>query len=471
MLFALPSWRGVLPLVAVGVILLAGSVVLAGRDVAFIRSEAESEVLAFAETSALAIQFVPSEEIQRYLSGLLKHPAVATATVYSASGSRTVETRPQTPASLWVQRIVPSLGEPVIACRSTEPSVNGGTLCLQGDSSYYRTRLAALLIPHAILLVASACLLGAAIVLARGSNRRQVADLTRILQGATDEGNYSLRAREGKGPMGELAHAINALLEQMHQRDLILRRRTTELEAANRELEAFSYSVSHDLRSPLASIDGFSSALAEFYGDRLDESGKEYLHWIRDASAQMNNLVAGLLQMSRISRSEIHRSQVDLSAIAQSLAGSLRQRDSSREIDFRIEPGLIVEGDERLLHAVLENLMSNAYKFTGKSGAAMIAFGSSLEGGRRAYFVKDNGAGFDSTQAARMFTPFQRLHSSSEFEGTGIGLATVKRIVERHGGTIWADGKVGQGATFYFTLADSRGSQERMKIGELSGVE
>jgi signal transduction histidine kinase len=468
MLFALPSWRAVLPLVAVGVILLVGSVVLVGRDLTFARTEAEAEVLALAETSALAIQFAPPADIQRYLTGLLKHPAVAMATVYSASGVRTVETRPHVPSSRWLRRFVPSLDEAITACRSSER----GTLCLEGDSGYYHNRLAALLIPHAILLAASACLLVVAIVLARGSNRRQLAQLARIVEGATEEGNYSLRASfEGKGPMGELARAINALLEQMQQRDLILRRRTTELEAANRELEAFSYSVSHDLRSPLASIDGFSSALAEFYGDRLDESGKEYLNWIRDASAQMNNLVAGLLQMSRISRSEIHRSQVDLSAIAQSLAESLRQRDPARAIDFRIEPGLIVEGDERLLHAVLENLMSNAYKFTGKSGSAMIAVGSSLEGGRRAYFVKDNGAGFDSTQAARMFTPFQRLHSASEFEGTGIGLATVKRIVERHGGTIWADGKVGHGATFYFTIADSRIAPERTKVSELSGVE
>jgi len=466
MRFAIPSWRAVLPLVAVGVILLAASVVLVGHDLAFARAEAESEVLAFAETSALAIQFAPSAEMQRYLARLLKHPSVAMATVYSASGERTVKTRPEVTSSPLIERMVPSLGEPVIACRAFDQ----GTICLQADSGYYRKRVAALLIPHVILLTASASLLAAALLLAKGSNRRQIAELTRIVEGAAGENNYSLRANEGAGPIGPLARAVNRLLEQMHQRDLILRRRTTELEAVNRELEAFSYSVSHDLRSPLSSIDGFSAALSDFYGDRLDESGKEYLNWIRDAVSQMNGLVAGLMQMSRVTRSELHHSRVDLSAIALSLAESLRQKDPSREIDFQIEPGLVVEGDERLLGAVLENLMSNAFKFTRKTTAATIAVGSAIEGGRKTYFVRDNGAGFDSTQAARMFTPFQRLHSASEFEGTGIGLATVKRIVERHGGTIWADGKVGQGATFSFTLGDARVSPERTEVSALTGV-
>ena len=241
----------------------------------------------------------------------------------------------------------------------------------------------------------------------------------------------------------------------MHQRDLILRRRSTELETANRELEAFAYSVSHDLRSPLASVEGFSHALSDAYGDVLDDSGKEYLRWIRDAVTQMTNLVAGLLQMSRLSRMEINRTRVDLSAIAQSVAESLRQTDPTRSVEFSIEPRLVGGGDERLLHAVLENLMSNAFKYSRKKEKAIITVGSTVGDGRRTYFVKDNGAGFDSTQAARMFTAFQRLHSASEFEGTGIGLSTVKRILERHGGAIWADGQPGQGATFYFTLGDA----------------
>jgi len=361
---------------------------------------------------------------------------------------------------------MPSLGEPVVGCRA----VGTSSICLEADMTYYRRRLAALLIPHAILLGASAFLLLVALILGRGSNRRQLAELTRIARGAVEESNYSVRAAEGKGQNGELSRTMNRLLEHMHQRDLILRRRTTELEAANREHEAFSYSVSHDLRAPLASVDGFSQALIDMYSDHLDDTGKEYLGWIHDAAEQMKNLVAGLLQMSRMARMEINRTRVDLSDIAHSIAQSLQQRDPSRSVDFQIEPSLTADGDERLLHAVMENLMSNAFKYSSKKEHAIIAVGSSIEGGRRAYFVRDNGAGFDSTQAARMFTAFQRLHSSSEFEGTGIGLSTVKRIIERHGGAIWADGQVGQGATFYFTLGDAHVAGDRTEVAELTGV-
>lgn len=451
MLPAISTWRVITSFIALGVLLLLISVALVGRDLRFAREEGESEVLAFAEAAALAIQFAPPAEVEPYLTGLLKHPAIATATVYSAEGERTVKARAAGTEWAWIQRVAPSLREPVVGCRS----VGSGSVCLEADMAYYRRRLAALLIPHAILLGASALLLVVAMVLGRGSNRRQLAELTRIVRGAAEESNYSLRAGATRGQIGELARVTNKLLEQMHQRDLMLRRRSTEVEAANRELEAFSYSVSHDLRAPLASVQGFTQTLEESYSSLLDDTGKECLRWIQDAATQMNNLIAGLLQMSRISRSELNRTRVDLSEIAASIAQSLHQRDVARSIDFRIEPGLIVDGDERLLHAVLENLMSNAFKFTGKKADAMIAVGSTEEAGRRAYYVKDNGAGFDSTQAARMFTAFQRLHSASEFEGTGIGLATVKRIIEKHGGAIWADGQVGQGAAFYFTLGDA----------------
>jgi signal transduction histidine kinase len=371
------------------------------------------------------------------------------------------------PVAAWqsAAALVPSLAEPVVACRA----VGTGTLCLEADRGYYRIRLAALVVPHAVLLLASAFVLVAAMTIAKGSSRREVEYLARTIEGAAAESNYAIRARETKGSTGPLARAINVLLEQMQQRDLILRRRTTELEAANREVEAFSYSVSHDLRSPLAGVDGFTAALEEFYADRLDDSGREYLKWIRDGVDQMKNLVAGLLEMSRISRSQMNRTAVDLSALAISIAEALRKRSSTRVVDFRIENGLIVDGDERLLHAVLENLMSNAYKFTGKIEHAVITVGSTFEGGRRTYFVRDNGAGFDSTQAAKMFTPFQRLHSTSEFEGTGIGLATVKRIIERHGGAIWADGQVGQGATFFFTLGEG-GTTSKADQADRSGA-
>ena len=458
--------RAVVPLVIVGLILLLVSVVLVARDVAFARSEAESEVLGFAETSAVAIQFTPAAEMEVYLTGILKHPAISMATVYSANGPRTTRRRPQQSESSFSTRLVPRFKEPIVACRA----VGETTLCLEGDSGHYQKRLAALIVPHAILLGASAILLVVAIALARGGNRQQISELNRILRGAAEENNYSLRAPAAKGEMGELSGSINGLLEQMHQRDLMLRRRTTELENVNKEVEAFSYSVSHDLRGPLASIDGFSEALREYCGDQLDESGKEYVNWIREAVTQMTNLITGLMQMSRVTRADMTRTRVDLSEIAQSIAQSLRQRAPSRTVDFRIEPELIVEGDPRLLHAVLENLMSNAFKFTSKKDDATITVGKTIEGDRRAYFVRDNGAGFDSTQAARMFTAFQRLHASTDFEGTGIGLATVKRIIERHGGAIWADGEVGKGATFFFTLGETTATAAQPARNELTRV-
>lgn len=447
------SLRATLPLVAVGLLLLAVSVALVTRDLTNVRDQAESEVLAVAETSALAIQFAPPAETASYLSGLLKHPSIVTATVYSSNGEPITQRRAPAAATTFMERITPSLGQAVVACRA----VGARTVCLEADPAYYRRRLAHMVIPHALLLAASALLLVVAMILGKGSNRRQIIDLTRVVKGAAEESNYALRAAEMGGASGQLGKAINTLLEQMQQRDLMLRRRTTEVESANRELEAFSYSVSHDLRSPLASLDGFSKALEDDCRDQLDDSGKEYLKWIRDGVQQMKNLVAGLLQMSSVSRAELKQKRVDLSALAASIAESLRQQEPSRSVDFSIEPGLVVDGDERLLFAVLQNLMSNSMKFTRKRERAEITFGSMVEMGRRRYFVRDNGAGFDSTRAARMFTPFQRLHSTSEFEGTGIGLATVRRIIERHGGTIWAEGEVDRGATFYFTLGESGG--------------
>src|SRR5205085_4584697 len=302
------------------------------------------------EASALAFQFAPPAEIEPYLSGLLKHPAIAMATVYSSNGTRLIRRRP--PAGGWrfIERIVPSIADPVVACRA----FSGGTLCMEEDVGYSRARLAALLIPHGVLLAAAALLLAVALALGRGSSRQELSELTVIVRGAAEESNFSLRAAEGKGEMGSLARAVNELLEQMQQRDLMLRRRTTEMEAANRELEAFSYSVSHDLRSPLASIDGFSQALHDFCYEQLDESGKEYVRWIQDGVEQMKNLVSGLLQMSRITRADLARSAVNLSEIAESIANTLRQRDPERSVEFRIAPDLIADGDERLLHAVVE---------------------------------------------------------------------------------------------------------------------
>ena len=231
-----------------------------------------------------------------------------------------------------------------------------------------------------------------------------------------------------------------------------LKQRATELTAVNEELEAFNYSVSHDLRSPLRSINGFSQALLEDYADKLDAQGKDYLQRVRAASQTMAQLIDDLLDLSRITRSKIHRGTVNLSVLAQAVTAELAKMEPERQVEFVIAGRLMVKGDERLLKIVLENLLGNAWKFTGNNPKAKIEFGVTQVDGRSAYFVRDNGAGFDMAYANKLFGAFQRLHAPSEFPGSGIGLATVQRIIHRHGGQVWAEGAVGQGATFYFTL-------------------
>ncbi len=231
-----------------------------------------------------------------------------------------------------------------------------------------------------------------------------------------------------------------------------LRRLNEQLEVSNRELEAFSYSVSHDLRAPLRSIDGFSQALFEEYTGRLDDQGKDYLRRISAASQRMGQLIDDLLGLSRVTRSEMHRERVDISALVQSVSAELRRTQPERKVEFVVTPGIYADGDAHLLRIVLENLLGNAWKFTEKHRDAKIEFGVKEYGGRSAFFIRDDGAGFDMAYSEKLFGAFQRLHSPAEFPGTGIGLATVQRIIHRHGGQIWAEGKMEEGATFYFTL-------------------
>lgn len=228
--------------------------------------------------------------------------------------------------------------------------------------------------------------------------------------------------------------------------------RTAQLEAANKELEAFSYSVSHDLRAPLRSIDGFSHALLEDCPAQLSEQAKGYLHRVRAATQRMGALIDDLLNLSKMTRAEIRMQNVNLSNLAHSITTALHDGRLERNVAFQIEQGLETTGDFRLLQIVLENLLGNAWKFTSKRAHARIEFGKAQVNGSSAYFVRDNGAGFDPAYADRLFGAFQRLHAATEFPGTGIGLATVQRIIQRHGGRVWAEGAVDRGATFYFTL-------------------
>jgi two-component system sensor histidine kinase/response regulator len=247
----------------------------------------------------------------------------------------------------------------------------------------------------------------------------------------------------------QLAEARALLLADLEQKN-------RELAAVNQELEAFSYSVSHDLRAPLRSIDGFAHALLEDYAASLDEDGQEYLRHVREAAQHMGELIDGLLTLAGVTRSQLRREAVNLSQLARDVGKRLQNHssDSARQVELRVEEGLSAVGDTRLLENVLQNLLGNAWKFTSNRPEARVEVGKSIRDGVLAFFVRDNGAGFDMTYADRLFGAFQRLHAATEFEGHGIGLATVSRIVRRHGGRIWAEGQTGVGATFYFTLGE-----------------
>jgi len=239
---------------------------------------------------------------------------------------------------------------------------------------------------------------------------------------------------------------LNADLERR------VRERTGELAATIQELEAFSYSVSHDLRAPLRAIDGFSDELLRSHSAQLDDKGKHYLQRIRAGTQRMAQLIDDMLQLSRLSRGEMRREAVDLSTLAAAIAAELRQQEPARNVTFVIEPDMQAVGDASLLRVVLENLLGNAWKFTSKRPTATIRFGRGAHDGRREFFVRDDGAGFDMNHAGKLFGAFQRLHPEREFPGTGIGLATVQRVVRRHGGQVRAEGTPNEGAAFYFTL-------------------
>jgi signal transduction histidine kinase len=286
--------------------------------------------------------------------------------------------------------------------------------------------------------------------------RQRVDRVRGDVEDAARDQTCATRVRPETGSLRPLTAGINHLLDQVQQRELVTRRRTIELETANNDLESFAATVSHDLRAPVAGIAGFAQALDEDYSARLDDVGRECIHWIRESATQMSNIIEGMLKMARLSRVEVHRSEVDITRMARDITDTLHRANPGRDVQFIIREGIVASADERLLRAVLENLIGNAFKFTSKRPGARIEIGAMDDEGTMAFYVRDNGAGFAPEHAAKMFRPFQRLHSEKEFSGTGIGLATVQRIVQRHGGRVWAEGEPEKGATVYFTTGTAQ---------------
>jgi len=262
----------------------------------------------------------------------------------------------------------------------------------------------------------------------------------------TRKGSRADASKEQPSP--EELLRTNAELEQR------VREYAAKAEAATKELEGFCYSVSHDLRAPLRSVDGFTHALIESSSEKLDPVGREYLQRVRAASQRMGQLIDDLLHLSRVGRREMHMQEVNVSDVAVAVSRDLQNADPARRVEVAITPELYGRGDERLLKIVLENLLGNAWKFTSRTAHARIEFGRETKDDRDAFYVRDNGAGFDMTYADKLFMPFARLHSANEFPGSGIGLSIVQRVINRHGGRLWAEGKPGAGATVWFALPE-----------------
>jgi signal transduction histidine kinase len=295
------------------------------------------------------------------------------------------------------------------------------------------------------VILSLAILLGLALLFAAKARRR-------LREARTANRNLENEIQVRKRAEEEIQQ-LNANLEsRVAERTQDVREANLQLAAMNTELESFSYSVSHDLRAPLRGIDGWSLALLEDYRERLDDRGREYLNRVRSETQRMGRLIDDLLKLSNVTRVDMQRGQVDVTSIAGGIAAQLREANPERDIEFTIMPGLRTCADAGLLQIVLTNLLSNSVKFTDGTSGARIEVGQNEQNGEPAFFVRDNGVGFDMAYAGTLFGAFQRLHKETEFPGTGIGLATVQRAVRRHGGRVWAEAKAGTGATFYFTI-------------------
>jgi signal transduction histidine kinase len=426
--------------------------------------------------SASALMFNDPRAAENTLSALRSFPNVLSAGISTPDGHIFARFS-RTPAEIVV---VLSPGQEEVASFRGNEVILVRAINFQGKvlgSVFIRAALAEL--SHRLwryLPIAAIVLLISLIaaLLVSWAYRRSVAGpivaLAETAKAVSEQKNYSLRAAAVSDgtEIGMLVGSFNEMLQQIQSRDQALRQaqgeleqrveeRTNQLLVANRELEAFSYSVSHDLRGPLEIINGYVHILTSRYGPQLDADGREYLQQVRQASRRMAELIDDLLNLSRVTTTAMHKQRVDLAALARSVMDELCRREPSRQVEFVMRDCPQAEGDNRLLRIVLDNLLGNAWKYTSGHPRARIEFGCEQRSGDVVYFVRDDGAGFDLHEADRLFKPFQRLHSAAEFPGTGVGLATVQRIIQRHGGDVWAEAKVEKGATFYFTIGSQLG--------------
>src|SRR2546422_5813771 len=441
-----------------------------------------SRILAANSTAALAYR--NEADATELLGALNTAPHMVAAALYVRDG-RVLATYPAAASA----DLIPAAPEPdgyrfegsrLVAFTPVAQGGNErlGTLYIASDTKAVSDalRLSGVI---AIVVLAIAMLAAYALATAlQGTISQPILALAETAKAVSTRQDYSVRAPKlGEDELGALTDAFNQMLGRIEDQDRELRRYATELEqrvearthelqqsnetlrrnaaellAANQELDAFAYSVSHDLRAPLRSIDGFSHGLLEDYAAQLDQAGQDSLHRVRAASQRMATLIDDLLKLARVTRAEMRTELVDLSGMARDIVAELQRATPERRVEFAITPGLEARGDPRLLRVALDNLLRNGWKYTAKQARPQGEFASTNVNGERAFLVRDNGAGFDMKYADKLFGVFQRLHSAAEFEGTGVGLATVRRIITRHGGRIWAEGAVDRGATFYFTL-------------------
>ena len=446
-------------------------------------------------TSAPALAFNDARVAKENLDLLRFRPKVRSAAIYNAKGrlfaSFANEGGGEFPALPEADGTRIEGDRMVVFKRIVADREIVGTVYLQAEYELYDRLLSYLGIAALVMLAAML----AAYALSRPLQRvvtRPLLAIAEVAREVTEKRNFALRAQKlSQDEIGLLADSFNAMLAEIDRatRDLEasnresarevserrraeqeilrlnaeleqrVRERTAQLEYTNGELEAFCYSVSHDLRAPLRSIDGFSQAVVEDCSKELSEDALGYLTRIRNSTERMAQLIEDLLNLSRVSRGELSQQEVDVAELAKRVVADLRHREPGREVEISIWEGMHAHADARLLRAALENLIGNAWKFTSKAARPRIEVGALRDGAHSTFFVRDNGAGFDMAFSNKLFGAFQRLHTVSEFQGTGIGLATVQRIVHRHGGRIWADAQPGKGAVFFFTLEPGEAKQ------------